>query len=222
MVAVRSGTDAHGPAERVPGARNAVIEHEEWGERSRNLFLIIAGVELAALVVASRQRALRLASAALGVTGLFVTWETGAHGGELVYSYAGGVGLRTGEPEKVARLLRAGLYHQAMLDRREHRGDAAARLLTEMAARWPDDGDVRVLAVESQLRDSRDAAQALASVDALLPSLQDPRLQRNATLLRAYAMLDLGMKDSARAIVEKLATDNPASTRYRALADSLK
>ncbi len=39
VLAVESGEDGHGPAERIPGARPAVEEHEEWGERTRNLFL---------------------------------------------------------------------------------------------------------------------------------------------------------------------------------------
>ena len=222
VVAVRSGTDAHGPAERVPGAREAVIEHEEWGERARNLFLLIAAVEVVGLAVPSRRRWFNVASAALGAAGLFVIYETAEHGGDLVYSHAGGVGLRTGEPEDVGNLLRAGLYHQAMLDRREHRGDAAARLFAEMKQRWPADEEVQVLAADSRLRDANDAAGALADVDAILGSLQDARIKRNGTLVRAYSFLALGQKDSALAVVERLAAENPASVRYRALADSLK
>lgn len=222
VVAWRSGLDAHGPVERVPGARSAVTEHEEWGERTRNLFLLIAGVEVLGLAVASRRRLFHIASAALGVAGLFVIYETAEHGGDLVYSYAGGVGLRTGEDEDVGRLLRAGLYHQAMLDRREGRGDAAARLFAEMKQRWPDDPEVRMLAAESRLRDAKDAAGAMADIDAMLPSLQDARIKRNATLVRAYSFLALGQKDSARAVVERLAAENPANARYKALLDSLR
>ena len=221
-VAHRSGTDAHGPAERVPGAREAVMEHEEWGERSRNLFLLIAGVEVLGLALASRRRVIHMASAALGVVGLFVIYETAEHGGELVYSYAGGVGLRTGEPEDVGRLLRAGLYHQGMLDRREHRADAASRLFAEMKQRWPEDQEVQIMAAESRLRDANDATGALGDIDTLLGGVSDPRLKRNATLLRAYAFLALGQKDSARAIVGKLASENPTNARYRTLADSIK
>jgi uncharacterized membrane protein len=222
FVAWRSGVDAHGPAERVPGARAAVIEHEEWGERSRNLFLLIAAVEVVGLALPSRRRWFTVASAALGVVGLPVIYETAEHGGDLVYTYAGGVGLRTGEPEDVGNLLRAGLYHQAMLDRREHRGDAAGRLFAEMKQRWPADEEVQVLAADSRLRDLNDPTSALADIDAVLGSIQDPRIKRNATLIRAYAFLGLGQKDSARAVVERLAAENPANTRYRALADSLK
>ena len=214
--------DAHRPAERVPGARQAVIEHEEWGERSRNLFLLIAGVEVLGLAFASRRRVFHITSAALGACGLFAIYETAEHGGDLVYSYAGGVGLRTGETEDVGRLLRAGLYHQAMVDRREGRGEAAARLFAEMKQRWPADAEVQMLAAESRLRDARDAAGALADIDSMLPAVQDARIKRNATLVRAYAFLALGQKDSARAIVEKLAADNPTDARYRALLDSLR
>jgi len=163
-----------------------------------------------------------MASAALGVVGLFVIYETAEHGGELVYSYAGGVGLRTGEPEDVGRLLRAGLYHQGMLDRREHRADAASRLFAEMKQRWPEDQEVQIMAAESRLRDANDATGALGDIDALLGGVSDPRLKRNATLLRAYAFLALGQKDSARAIVGKLASENPTNARYRTLADSIK
>lgn len=222
VVAWQSGLDAHGPAERVPGARTAVIEHEEWGRRAKNLFLLIAGVEIIGLVLPTRRRVVNFASAALGVVGLCVIYETAEHGGELVYSYAGGVGLRSGEPEDVGRLLRAGLYHQAMLDRREHRAAEAARLFAEMKQRWPEDAEVNVLAAESRLRDGSDAAGALADVDAMLPSLQDPRLKRNASLLRVYAFLALGQKDSAQAVLGRLVSENPANTRYRALADSIK
>jgi uncharacterized membrane protein len=222
VVAVRSGLDAHGPAERVPGARNAVVEHEEWGERARNLFLLIAGVEVLGLALPSRRRVIHLVSAALGVAGLVVIYETAEHGGELVYSYAGGVGLRTGDSEDVGRLLRAGLYHQAMVDRREKRTADAARLFAEMKQRWPGDEEVQVLAAESKLRDAGDATGALGDLSALVPSIQDARIKRNATLMRAYAFLALGQKDSARAIVERLASENPANARYRTLLDSLK
>jgi hypothetical protein len=219
---VRSGDDAHGPAERVPGARPAVVNHEDWGKRTRNLFLIIGAVELAALALQSRRRPIRMVSAALGVAGLFFVYETGEHGGELVYSYAGGVGVRTGKPEDVERLLVAGLYHQAMLDRRSGKAAGAATLLAEMARRWPNDPEVRVLAIESLLRDANDPAGALAAIDALEPSLQDPRLRRNVAVQRVYALLGSGMKDSARSVLQRLAAENPAIARYRTLLDSIR
>ena len=49
--AVKSGTDAHGPVERIPGARAAVVEHEEHGETTRNVFLVVAALELIGLAM---------------------------------------------------------------------------------------------------------------------------------------------------------------------------
>src|SRR2546427_6258941 len=46
LLAVHSGTDAHGPVERIPGARNAVGEHGEWGQRTPNIFLILGWIRL--------------------------------------------------------------------------------------------------------------------------------------------------------------------------------
>src|SRR5205807_7970056 len=48
VLAVQSGTAAHGPVERVPGARAAVMQHEEWGERTRNICLVVAALEVGA------------------------------------------------------------------------------------------------------------------------------------------------------------------------------
>src|SRR3990172_5506510 len=100
VVAVKSGTDAHGPAERVPGARDAVVEHEELGERTRNLFLVVAALEIGALALGTRpaRRWVTIAAAIGGFGGLLVLYEAAEHGGELVYAYAGGVGVRSGEP----------------------------------------------------------------------------------------------------------------------------
>ena len=146
ILAVKSGTDAHGPAERIPGARDAVAEHEELGERARNLFLVVAALELAALALGTRpiRRGATIAAAVAGLAGLWVLYETAEHGGELVYAYAGGVGTRSGEPEDVRRLLLAGLYQGAQVDRREHRPEEAARLIEEMVRRFPDDRDVKL------------------------------------------------------------------------------
>src|SRR2546423_14029475 len=98
VLAVKSGTDAHGPVERVPGTRELVMEHEEDGERTRNIFLGVAIVELLALAFARRPNTMRyatyarFASALIGVVGSVSLFETAEHGGELVYSYGGGPG----------------------------------------------------------------------------------------------------------------------------------
>lgn len=49
VVAAQTGQAAHGPVEQMPGVRPAVMEHEEWGERARNVFLVVLLVEGAAL-----------------------------------------------------------------------------------------------------------------------------------------------------------------------------
>ncbi len=41
FLAVHSGTDAHGPVERIPGVRQAVQDHEDAGHWARNVFLIV-------------------------------------------------------------------------------------------------------------------------------------------------------------------------------------
>src|SRR5512138_3669884 len=46
VFAAQSGTAAHGPVERIPGARAAVQTHEDWGEDTRNIFFIVAVIEI--------------------------------------------------------------------------------------------------------------------------------------------------------------------------------
>src|SRR2546422_5954745 len=50
VLAVHSGTDAHGPGERIPGGRQAVMDHEEAGAWARHVFLIVAPLAIVALV----------------------------------------------------------------------------------------------------------------------------------------------------------------------------
>lgn len=145
--AVASGEKAHGPAERIPGARETVEEHEEWGERTRNLFTLILLLEIGALATAGAGRArlskgLAIGSAVIGLAGLWVLYEAAEHGGEIVYVHAGGPGVRSGNPKDVENLLVAGLYHQAALAVREKRIDEARRLIAELELRRPGDRSV--------------------------------------------------------------------------------
>lgn len=223
FVGVKSGTDAHGPVERVPGSRDAVVEHEEWGERTRNIFFGIAAIELLGVFLAAdRRKWAYYGSAALGLVGAFAVFETGEHGGELVYSYAGGVGIRTGDPADVNRLLLAGLYHQAMLDRKEGKGASAGQLIGEMARRFPNDTSIKLLAIESLFRDAGNATGALAALDSLNFSDDNVRMKRTAMSMRADALIAAGMKDSARSVVEALLKEMPANPRLKAKLDSLK
>lgn len=223
MVAVRSGTDAHGPVERVPGSRAVVQEHEELGKMSRNVLIGVAAIELIALVLAGRaQRALRFGAAALGLYGVYVVYEAAAEGGELVYSYAGGVGIRTGEPADVSRLLLAGLYHQAMLDRKNGKGGEAAGAIAELRRRWPADSAVILLSAESLLHDKHDPAAALAALDSIRVPAENRRLLGSVNSLRADALAAAGMKDSARVVLQNMLKDSPGNPRLKARLDSLR
>jgi len=209
VLAVKSGTDAHGPVERVPGARAAVVEHEEWGERTRNIFLVVAALEIAALIPAAQRwrKAVHVASAIVGLAGALSLYEAGEHGGELVYAYAGGVGIRSGNPDDVDRLLVAGLYHQAMLDRKAGRTAEAAQLIGQLAQRHPDDTSARLLVIESLIVDKKDGKAALAAL-APFPAAPDSRFLRfRVGLLRADAFVAAGMPDSAKATLEAMARE---------------
>jgi len=206
VLAVKSGTDAHGPVERVPGARAAVMEHEEWGERTRNIFLVVAVLEIAALIPAAQRwrKGVHVASAVVGLAGAFSLYEAGEHGGELVYAYGGGGGIRSGNPDDVDRLLMAGLYHQAMLDRKTGRTAEAAELISQLAQRHPEDTSARLLVIESLIVDKKNGKAALAAL-APFPAAPASRFLRlRVGLLRADAFVAAGMPDSARAILEVL------------------
>ncbi|HEY3280260.1 MAG TPA: DUF2231 domain-containing protein [Gemmatimonadales bacterium] len=219
VLAVRSGTDAHGPVERVPGARQAVVDHEEWGERTRNIFLIVAALEIAALVATRRSprftEGFTIASAVVGLAGGAAIYETGEHGGDLVYSYAGGVGIRSGDSTDVQRLLVAGLYHAAQQARARHDSAGAAELFGELARRFPDDTAVRLLAIESLIRDRRDAKGALVALAKVTVPADNQRLRLRAGSLKADAFEVAGQRDSVRATLEQLARDFPDNTRIR-------
>jgi hypothetical protein len=223
VVSVQSGTDAHGPVERVPGSRQAVTEHEDWGKRTRNIFLGVAALEILGLAVAADKRKwFRYGSAVVGLAGTFAVVETGEHGGELVYEYAGGVGLRTGNPDDVGRLLLAGMYHQSMLDRKNGKGTDAYAMISEMARRWPSDTSIQLMRIESMFRDAANPTGALAALDSLKIPEDNVRLTRGKAVLRADAFTAAGMKDSARTILEELLKAQPENPRLKAKLDSLK
>ncbi len=225
VAAVTSGEAAHGPAERVPGARAAVVSHEAWGKRTRNVFLIVAALEVAGLALTGRERARKavlLASALVGTAGLWVMYETAEHGGEVVYGYAGGVGTRSGEPEDVDHLLTAGLYHQAMADRAAGRHEDAARLIEELARRHPTDTAVQLLAVESLIEDRGDGRGALAALTTVPVAPDDARLAVRRGVLTARAYAALGLPDSARLVAEALADRFPENRSVRSLLEQLR
>jgi uncharacterized membrane protein len=211
VAAAYTGDAAHEPVEAMPGLRPAVMEHEEWGERTRNVFLIVAIVELLALAMrrSAKVRAIRIASTVVGVVGLFCLYEAGEHGGEIVYGYAGGPGIRSGDPEDVSRLLLAGLYQQAIADRKAGNAAGAAALVDQAAQRFPDDVEVRMLRAESLLVDRKDAGAALEALRAITPPADNRFHRIRHGMLTADALLADGQRDGAIATLQQLNTDLP-------------
>jgi uncharacterized membrane protein len=222
-VAAKSGTAAHGPVERIPGAREAVQAHEEWGERTRNVFVGVAALELVALVLSTGlARTVRAVSALAGLAGVAVLYEAAEHGGELVYAYAGGVGIRSGNPEDVGNLLVAGLYNEAQIQRKAGKGEDANRLMQMLADRKPGDVNARMLWAESLLLDRKDPAATLAVLDSITVRPDDARLRPRRDMLAADALRQAGRTDSARAVLQSAATQFPANPRIKAKLDSIK
>jgi uncharacterized membrane protein len=227
-LAVKSGTDAHGPVERIPGTRDLVVHHEELGIQTRNIFFGVLALELVAIALRRTVRGpryVRFAHAASALVGLFgttVLYEASEHGGELVYSYAGGPGLRTGNPKDVERLLVAGLYNQSRADRRAGRLAESARLVDEMAARSPGDTAIQLLRVESLLLDRKDFPRALAAVDSIAVAPADARLRPRQATLKADIFLAMGKPDSARAALDAAIAALPQNTRLKAKRDSIR
>jgi uncharacterized membrane protein len=219
VAGVKSGLDAHGVVERIPGARDAVVEHEEWGKRTRNALLILAGIEILTLALSRKKagRPLQFLAAAGGLAAGFVIYEAAEHGGELVYEYAGGIGTRSGDPEDITNLLVAGLYHSARTARDSGKSDVAAHLVEELARTRPADTTVWLLLAESRLRDRKDPGAALASLDSIrIP--ENSRFDVRYGMLKADAHKGLGHADSAKAMLEALQLRHPTS---QAVKDAL-
>lgn len=217
LLAVHSGLDAHDPVERVPGSREAVQEHEEAGQWAKNVFLVVLVLEAGALALGKRKWAygVRAASAVVGVVGLAVLYKAAERGGDLVYDYAGGVGLRSGDTADVRRLLVAGLYHNIQQDRAASRLGDAARLTDELLRLMPGDEGVRLMGVESTIRDRHDGRAALTALGQVTVAPENRRLRIRVGVLKAEAYVLVGATDSARALLEPLAREFPTSTGVR-------
>jgi uncharacterized membrane protein len=209
--AVESGEAASGNAEAIPGAHDVVEEHEDWAEWTFRIFVVVAFLELLALGLAriGKDKPVLIASAALGLVGLYFVYETGEHGGQVVYSYAGGVGTRTGDDADVGRLLLAGLYQQFYVDRREDRLDDGLRLLEEAARRWPGQLDIQLLMAQTHLEDKQDAAAALKILGTLQVPAADRERRLRHGLLLVDALIAVGQKDGARAALSTLKAEHP-------------
>jgi len=211
FVSAQSGTAAHGPVERAPGARPPVMEHEEWGERTNQIMLGVGVIELAGLALRRwpKVKIVHALSAVVGLAAVVAVYEAAEHGGDLVYSYAGGVGLRSGDPKDVERLLLMGYYQQAMADRKAGHAAEAAELIAAAAKRFPSDPEVQMLAGESMLVDLKNpqgAIDALASIK--VPADNRFMRVRHATL-QADAYEATGQKDKAVAALEDVVKQFP-------------
>jgi uncharacterized membrane protein len=223
-LAVQSGTAAHGPVERVPGTRAAVVEHEEWGIWTRNVFFGVVALEAIALALwrSPKRRLAFAASSIAGLIGLLGVYEAGEHGGALVYAYAGGVGIRSGDPADVERLLLAGLYNQAQIERKAGRMNEAAALLTLAADRHSNDPEVQLAAAESLLVDRKDARAAIEKLKSIQPPRDNRALRIRHGLLTADALEAAGQREGAAAIVQSLVTEYPDVARLKQRLESLK
>ena len=208
-VAVQSGHAASDEAEAIPGVEPVVHEHEDWAEWTYRLFVVVSMLEVAGVVLARWGKATPalLASGALGLGGLYLVYETGEHGGEVVYSYAGGVGTRSRDPRDVNHLFLAGLYGQAMQDRGAGKPADAARLIELLAARFPGDLEVQLLLAESQLEDHKDPAAATATLSRLQVPKDEPRLRLRHGILLSDALVSSGHPDAAKATLHNLKSD---------------
>jgi len=222
--AVSSGASAHGVAERIPGVARAVQLHEDAGHDTRNLLLLIAALEVVALVpaVAKWRRLVLAGSAVVGVGGAWELYEVGRLGGELVYSYAGGVGVRSGDSTDVNRLVLAAIYNRAQLDRAQKNSEGAAGAFAELAAKFPSDPSVQLLGVESLLQDRKDFTAALAALERIPAPSDSDRMRSRYDMDRADALAGNGQSDSARAILTALAAKFPANKRIKDKLDKLK
>src|SRR6516225_4083911 len=210
VFAVLSGTQAHELAERIPGVAKAVQDHEDAGHDVRDFFLIIAAVELLALVpaFAKWRKWLLVLSGVLCIWGAYDIYDVGRLGGVLVYSYAGGVGMRTGDSADVNNTVRAALYNRALLDRQQKNADAASKDFAELAQRFPADQQVQLAAI--------------GALRAMPVPPDSSRMWGRYQSVRADAFEALGQKDSARAVVQAMLAKFPQSERLKARLQKLQ
>ncbi|MFI5231352.1 MAG: tetratricopeptide repeat protein [Gemmatimonadales bacterium] len=222
--AVQSGSDAHGAVERIPGVARAVQLHEDAGHDARNVLLLLAAFELVALVpaLAKWRRFILAASAAIGVVGAYEIYNVGHLGGEIVYAYSGGVGIRSGDSTDVNRMVLAAMYDRAQLYRAQKNTEGAADAFAKLAAQFPADQSVQLLGVESLLQDKKDYAAALAALKRIPAPGDSDRTRTRYETDRADAFVGAGQTDSARAILTDLAKRFPTSKRIQDKLAKLK
>jgi len=97
MAATWSGEEADEEAGNLsPAAEQILEEHEEWGERTRNLAILAGLLDVGAVAAAGfpkMSRGLGIVTAVAGLAASYAVAETGHYGGQLVYKH--GVGVST-------------------------------------------------------------------------------------------------------------------------------
>jgi len=222
--AVQSGADAHGAVERIPGVARAVQLHEDAGHDARNVLLLIAAIEIVALVpvLAKWRRYILAASGLIGIAGAYEIYNVGHLGGAIVYEYAGGVGIRSGDSTDVNRMMLAAMYDRAQLYRTQKNADGAADAFAKLAAQFPADQSVQLLGVESLIQDRKDFTGALAALKRMPAPGDSDRTRTRYETDRADAFAGAGQTDSARAILTALAKRFPTSKRIQDKLAKLK
>ena len=189
------------------------MDHEDAGHWARNVFLVVALLEIIALV--AKKRSVQIArvalwgSAVVGIFGFAAILKAADKGGDLVYDYAGGVGIRSGDTTDVNRLYLAGLYQAAQQARAQHDSARAAALFAQLEREFPNDTTVRLFAIESLVRDRDNGRAALAALARFPVRADDRRLQLRIGFLRADAYVAAGKPDSARVVLEQLRSSYP-------------
>jgi uncharacterized membrane protein len=217
VVAVESGDEAHEAVERIPGIRAAVNEHEDAGHDTRNVFLVVSALELAALGLGQRpvRRWVLVASGVVGLAGMWPVYRAGMLGGELVFKYAGGVGVHYGDTTDVGRLVLAGLYQKAMAERAAHHPDAAAAAFEQLAAKYPDDPSIQLLHAQSLVVDKHDGRAALAALAQITVPADNRFFRFQYDYIKADAYVAAGAVDSARATLDALSQAFPNNPRIK-------
>ncbi len=218
VLAVESGTQAHELAERVPGIGGAVNSHEDAAHWARNIFLIVGALEIVGLALLKRpvwRRWAEVASAVVGIVGASALYVAADRGGDLVFDWAGGVGIRSGDTADVGHLLTAGLYEQAMVARKARRSGEADTLLTLLDRLRPADPFVELTYAQSLLEDRKDPKAALAALNAIRVPDSLGFMKTRVAFGKVDAFAAAGMLDSARATLTDLGrqfANNPRLT----------
>jgi hypothetical protein len=187
------------------------------------VLLALAAIEILGLVLAGKAKVakgLQVTSAVVGLVACVAVFKAGDRGGDLVYNYAGGVGIRSGDTADVRRLLIAGLYHNTVTARAAGRKAEASHYVQELVRQMPGDTTVRFMGIESVLRDAGNPRAALDQLRALAIPESNLRLYTRQEMLTAEAYGAAGVPDSARLTLEALRPKVAANPRSTAAIDT--